>query len=106
MEVVAKKISKKSLLKLLVVGFISVLTVFSLLCGIAAMFGAETIQWNGVYRTGIEGLLYSVFMGPILGVVFGCLVWLFLVPGLWIYSFFQPLNICFKNCLNDQSKIV
>ena len=106
MEVIATKISKKSLFKLLLVGFTTGLTVFSLLCGIAAIFGAETIQWNGVYRTGIEGLVYSVFMGPVLGVVFASVIWLFLAPGLWIYSFFKPLKISFKNCLNEQPKVV
>ncbi len=106
MEIIAKKISKKSLFKLLFVGFSAGFSVFSLLCGIAAIFGAETIQLNGVYRTGIEGLVYSVFMGPVFGVLFACLIWLFLVPGLWIYSFFQPLKISFKNCLNDQPKVV
>lgn len=103
-EVIAKKISKKSLFKILMIGFTVGLTVFSLLCGIAAMFGAETIQWNGVYRTGVEGLIYSIFMGPVLGIVFSCVIWLFLVPGLWIYSFFQPLKVAFKNCLNEQPK--
>lgn len=105
-EVIAKKISKKSLFKLLLVGFTTGLTSFSLLCGIAAIFGAETIQWNGVYRTGIEGLVYSIFMGPVLGVVFACLIWLFLAPGLWFYSFFRPLKLSFKNCLNEQQKVV
>jgi len=105
-EVIAKKISKRSLFKLLLIGFTTGLTVFSLLCGIAAIFGAETIQWNGVYRTGIEGLFYSIFMGPVLGVFFSCVIWLFLVPGLWIYSFFQPLKVSFKNTLNEQPKVV
>ncbi len=105
-EVIAKKISKKSLFKLLFIGFTVGLTIFSLLCGIAAIFGAETVQWNGVYRTGFEGLLYSIFMGPVLGIVFSCVIWLFLVPGLWIYSFFQPLKVSFKNTLNEQPKVV
>ncbi len=106
MEVIAKKISKKSLFKLLFIGFTVGLTIFSLLCGIAAIFGAETVQWNGIYRTGVEGLLYSIFMGPVLGIVFSCVIWLFLVPGLWIYSFFQPLKVSFKNILNEQPKVV
>lgn len=106
MEVIAKKISKKSLFKILFIGFTTGLTIFSLLCGIAAIFGAETIQWNGIYRTGIEGLIYSIFMGPVLGIVFSCVIWLFIVPGLWIYSFFQPLKVSFKNTLNEQPKVV
>lgn len=105
-EVIAKKISKKSLFKILFIGFTTGLTIFSILCGVAAVFGAETIQWNGIYRTGVEGLLYSIFMGPVLGIVFSCVIWLFLVPGLWIYSFFQPLKVSFKSTVNEYSEIV
>ena len=106
MEIVAKKISKKSLFKLLFVGLTSGLSVFAILCGIAALFGAETIQWNGVHRTGIEGLLYGLIMGPFLGLLFACFMWLFITPGLWFYSFFRPIRVSFKDCQNEQSNVV
>jgi|TARA_B110000114_G_C15045709_1_gene379052 hypothetical protein len=106
MEIVAKKISKKSLFKLLFIGLTAGLSVFAIICGIAAFFGAETIQWNGVQRTGVEGLLYGLIMGPFLGLLFACFMWLFITPGLWVYSFFRPIRVTFKHCQNEQSNVV
>jgi len=101
MEVVAKKISKKSLFKLLTIGFTSGISVFAILCGIAAFFGSETVEWNGVYKTGIEGFIYSLLIGPVLGFFSACFIWLFTVFGLWIYSFFRPIKITFKDPIGE-----
>ena len=101
MEVIAKKISKKSLFKLLTIGFTFGISVFAILCGIAAFFGSETVEWNGVYKTGIEGFLYSLLIGPVLGFLSACLIWLFTVVGLWIYSFFRPIKITFKHPIGE-----
>lgn len=100
MEIVAKKISKKSLFKLLFIGLTTGLSMFAILCGIAAFFGAETVQWNGVHRTGIEGLIYGFIMGPFLGLLFSCVMWLLITPGLWVYSFFRPIKVTFKDVQN------
>ena len=100
MEIVAKKISKKSLFKLLFIGLTTGLSMFAILCGIAAFFGAETVQWNGVHRTGIEGLIYGFIMGPFLGLLFSCVMWLQITPGLWVYSFFRPIKVTFKDVQN------
>ena len=96
MEVVAKKIAKKSLFILLTIGFTIGVSVFAILCGIAAYFGSETVEWNGVYKTGIEGFLYSLFIGPVLGFFLSCFIWLFTVFGFWIYSFIYPVKVTFK----------
>lgn len=96
MEVVAKKISKKSLFKLLTIGFTVGISIFAILCGIAAYFGSETVEWNGVYKTGFEGFLYSLLIGPVLGFFSACFIWMFTVFGLWIYSFISPVKVTFK----------
>jgi hypothetical protein len=95
MEVIVKKISKKSLFRLLFIGFIFGIGTFSILCGVAALFGAETVKWNGVARTGLEGLVYGVLMAPFLAVIFSCVMWCFLAFGLWIFSLFGTLNIAY-----------
>lgn len=105
MQIVAKKISKKSLFKLLSVGLILGFSLFAIPCGIFAFFGAETIEWNGVYKTGIEGLLYSFVMGPIIGLIFACFMWVFIALGLWIYSFFMPLKVTFKNIMDEPADV-
>jgi hypothetical protein len=106
MEIVAKKISKKSLFKLLFIGLTTGLSMFAIICGIAAFFGAETVQWNGIHRTGIEGLIYGFIMGPFLGFLFACVMWLLIAPGLWVYSFFRPIKVVFKDRQNEPAKVV
>lgn len=96
MEIVAKKISKKSLFKVIAIGFTLGISTFSILCGVAAFFGSNTVEWNGIHRTGIEGLLYSFLIGPILGFFSACFIWLFTVLGLWLYSFARPVKVTFK----------
>lgn len=97
MEVIAQKISKKSLFKLLTLGFTLGISIFCLTLGIFAFFGAETVEFNGVYKTGIEGIVYSFLIGPILGFISACFIWTFTILGLWIYSFFSPIKVTFKN---------
>lgn len=101
MEVVAKKISKKSLFKLLTIGFTFGISIFAILCGIAAYFGSETVEFNGVYKTGIEGLLYSLIIGPVLGFFSASFIWLVTVFGLWVYSFVYPVKVTFKQPLEQ-----
>ena len=95
MEVLAKKISKKSLFKILFMGSLFGMGTFTVLCGIAAFFGAETVNWNGEVRTGLEGLLYGILMAPFMAILFSCVMWCFLAFGLWVYSFFGTLNIAY-----------
>lgn len=97
MDIVAQKISKRSLFKILFIGFTIGISVLCLIFGIAALFGSQTVEWFGEQKTGIEGLLYGLIMGPIFGFVFTLFMWFFTVIGLWIYSFINPLKISFKN---------
>lgn len=97
MDVVAKKISKTSLFKILFIGFTIGISTLCVIFGIAALFGSHTVQWFGEQKTGIEGLLYSLIIGPIFGFVFTLFMWVFTVIGLWIYSFINPIKISFKN---------
>lgn len=97
MEVVAKKISKISLFKLILSGIGSSICVFCILCGFAALFGMSMVQVNGVYRYGFEGMIYGVLIGPVLAVVCSAGIWCFMAFGLWIMSFFKPLTLTFKD---------
>ena len=106
MEVTSNKISKKSLFKLLFIGLTTSMSIFCILCGVAALFGAQTIEWNGVHRTGVEGLVYSFFMGPLIGLIFSCFMWVFLVTGLWVYSFFKPITMSFKQVSDEQTNAI
>lgn len=96
MEIIAEKISKKSLFKLLLLGFGVSVCVFCVLCGIAALFGMSMVQVNGVHRYGLEGLIYGILMGPIFAVIGGAVIWCLMAFGLWVTSFFKPLKLTFK----------
>ncbi|MDU0111735.1 hypothetical protein RT723_01655 [Psychrosphaera aquimarina] len=106
MEVTAKKISKSSLFKILVLGNCLGLFVLCILFGVAAFFGAETVQWNDEYKTGLDGLFYSILMGPIFGFFFACVMWVYSAFGLWVYSLFRPIKITFVEVDQSPEKVV
>ena len=101
MEVVAQKISKKSLFKLLATGLSLGFLVFFSICGVAAIFGAETVHWNEEPITGLNGLITALLMWPFFSLFFTGFIWLVTVFGLWIYSFAKPVKVSFKNVINN-----
>ncbi len=93
MRIRARRLSNGSLFKLILVGAsISLLPLF-VLCGIASIFGANTVQVNDRPVTGPMGLTAALIMYPIFALGFSCLAWLIGAFGLWIYSKFQWLEI-------------
>ena len=106
MEVIANKISKKSLFKLLFIGLSFGFLVFFLMCGIAAIFGAETVKWEETPVTGFSGLLLALAMWPIFSFFFAGFIWTFSILGLWIYSFIRPLKVVFKGVESPSEKVV
>jgi hypothetical protein len=104
MEVIASKISKKSLFKLLFIGLSFGFLVFFLICGIAAIFGAETVKWENTPVTGFSGLLLALAMWPFFSFFFAGFIWIFSVFGLWIYSFIKPLKVVFKGVISPSDK--
>ncbi|MCU8357017.1 hypothetical protein OC503_21455, partial [Vibrio vulnificus] len=96
MEITVKKISKRSLFKMLFIGFSLSFFVFFLMCGIASIFGAETVKWEDTPVTGVSGLLLALAMWPIFSFFLALFMWCFVAFGLWIYSLAKPLNLVFK----------
>ncbi len=101
MEITIKKISKRSLFKLLFIGFSLSFFVFFLICGIASIFGAETVKWEETPVTGITGLLLALAMWPIFSFCLTLFMWSFVAFGLWIYSLVKPLNLVFKETVES-----
>ena len=106
MEVVSNKIANKSLFNLLCAELTTRMSIFCILCGFAALFGAQTADWNSIYHIGMEGLLYGTIMGPCMGLIFTHFIWLFLVVGLWVCSFFEPNKMYFKQVSEESAKVV
>ncbi len=102
MEITVKKISKRSLFKMLFIGFSLSFFVFFLMCGIASIFGAETVKWEETPVTGVSGLLLALAMWPIFSLFLALFMWCFVAFGLWIYSLAKPLNLVFKETVESK----
>jgi phosphate/sulfate permease len=68
----------------------------SILMGLFAFFGAETIVWNGRHLTGLMGLIASPFVGIMLAAIFTGFLGTLFACGLWLYSKLRPLSIEFE----------
>lgn len=97
MQIEAKKISKASLFRLITLGLGCGFFVFFTLCGVASIFGAETVSWNGESVTGVMGLVAALLMWPIFSLFFSLFIWLVSIFGLWVYSFFGTLKFEFRD---------
>jgi hypothetical protein len=65
----------------------------SMIMGLFAFFGAETIVWNGQHLTGLMGLIASPFVGLMLALIFTGFLGTLFACGLWLYSKFSTLEI-------------
>jgi hypothetical protein len=93
MRIRARRLSNGSLFKLIFVGASISLLPFFILCGIASIFGANTVRVNDSPVTGPAGLVAALIMYPLFALGFTCLAWLIGAFGLWIYSKFRWLEI-------------
>lgn len=82
-----------SIVKLIVLGSVIGCTLITSVLGFAALFGAEVLQWNKQYVTGIKGLLASPFIGAFVGVLFGLFSATFTYVGLRFYSLFRGVSL-------------
>lgn len=104
MEVVAKKISKRSLFKILFIGTTFGFAVFFIGCGIGALFGLESVHWDDEPVTGVLGLIVAFAMWPFFTFFMSLFIWLFCILGLWLYSFFKPIKVTFKQPIEGNNE--
>lgn len=93
MRLRARKMSKGSLFKLIFISSAIPLFPFFVLCGIASLFGANTVKVNNAPVTGPMGLVAAMVMYPLFALLFTCFAWLFGAFGLWVYSKIRPLEL-------------
>ncbi len=104
MRLEVKKLSKATILKIYFIGIgVSAMT-FTTLCGIAALFGAETVNWNGDQITGSAALIYGPLIGAMITIFATLLCTVLSIFGLWVYSFFKPLSLEFTE-LSQESNL-
>jgi len=103
MEIIVAKISKGSLFKLLFIGIGLSFFIFFLVCGIASVFGAETVKWKDTSVTGFSGLFLALALWPLFSLFFTSFIWCLVAFGLWLYSFVRPLKLHFIKGLQPGS---
>jgi Na+/H+-dicarboxylate symporter len=64
--------------------------VFAVINGVFALFGANTVHWNGQAVTGIAGLIASPFIGAFIAGMFCVFGWFAITIGLWLNRFVSP----------------
>jgi hypothetical protein len=94
-EILITRLSAKTVYKLFLIAFVFSIVPFSVLMGIFSVFGAGTVKWNGEAIVGIKGLIASPFIGLFLACIFTGMLGTLSLFGLWLYSKFRPLKICF-----------
>ena len=95
-ESTVKKLSMGTVYRLVGLGCLFSIVPFSVLMGLMAIGGADTLSWNNQPITGIKAVLVSPFIGVFISLlftaIFGTLVWL----GLWLHSFVRPMKLVYK----------
>ena len=102
MIIETRKISKRSLLKLLLIGIGTTSLVFFTFIGVLAASGAGTVTFNGETYSGIQALSTAFLMWPFFAIAWSLIVWTMLVFGLWIYSKYKPIQIEFNDLEENQ----
>ena len=101
MNITAKKISKGSVFKIYFFGLTGGFFIPFLIFGVSAVFGAETVQWQGGYVTGFAGFVAAMIMWPCFSFLFAGFMWLVSILGLWLYSLIKPITISFKGVVEE-----
>jgi hypothetical protein len=95
-----------SIYKLTFLGLAGSLIPMCLLSGFFALFGANTVRWNGQPIHGVDGLLLAPVFGMIFVGILSVLLGTSLVVGLWLYSKFLPISLWAKNVIHLPPEVV
>ncbi len=94
-DLTIRRLRAGTLFRIYIVGSLFVLTPLCIVCGIAALFGADTLEINGSHVHGVLALFASMLLGPVLSLAFSFVFLLLTWPGLWIFSRFRTTTISF-----------
>jgi hypothetical protein len=84
------RVAKRTVWKLLTSALFPFMIMFSVINGVFALFGADTIQWNGQPIKGFAGLIASPFIGAFAAGMLCIFGWLVITIGLWLHRFVSP----------------
>lgn len=91
-----RRLTTGSVFKLVAVGLFSAWMPLMLLFGLAAMFGAGTVSWQGSEVSGVPALFTAVFAGILMAGLGTLLFGATLALGLWLYSLLKPMELVYR----------
>lgn len=91
-----RRLTTGSIFKLVAVGLFSAWMPLLLLFGVAAMFGAGTVSWQGSEVDGVPALFAAVFIGALMAGMGTLLFGATLALGLWLYSLVRPMELVYR----------
>lgn len=89
------RLTAGTIYKILFVGLVFSMLPLSVLFGIMAFFGANTITWNGQNIYGFWGLISGIAVGAFLSMAFAVILGSCCFVGLWLYSRFESIGVAF-----------
>ncbi len=95
------RISTGTIYKLWFIGLSASLLPFGIIFGVLAMFGYNTVTWNGQPVHGLAGLIGGPIIGALVAVLFTALLGSAAAFGLWLFSKFKPISIAVKGDLGE-----
>ena len=84
-----KRVSFKTLFKLLFIGFSFTLVPFSIIFAILGFFGVADVTFNGQQIQTFADVVYFILSGMAVAVILSVFIWILLVIGLGVYSIFS-----------------
>lgn len=103
-EIEAKRISGRTLFKLLFVGLLVVhvsITLVVMLLTVMGVLPLESIGSESQTTTLIGFLGAYLILGILLSPLWVCVAWLSIWPGLWLYSLLRPMSFRYVGKVSD-----
>ena len=90
-----RRLTIGTIFKLVAIGTSIPIIGFSVLCGILALNGMQTVTVNGSYVTGGTGLVAALIIGPLFWLIMTVIFGLGAFISLWLFSLARPLRVGF-----------
>src|SRR5579871_2511531 len=90
-------LSAGSLYKLLFIGLLPPIFIFSFACGMASLFGYSTVTFNDHYVYGLKGLVTSILLGIFIPIILSAFLWCLISIGVWIWTSIKKINLTLKD---------
>ena len=91
--IVVRRLRTGSVFRLVAAGIFFSWVPFTVLMGVLAAFGLNTLHWNREPIIGIRGLLLSPLIGALMAAIFTAFAGVGISLGLWVYSKVRPLTL-------------